>query len=119
MCGRRAISLKVEMKIFNAVVLPVLMYRATAWALILTEERWLDAFELRMLRSIAGVRLGDFVRNVDIKERLHQPPVSLKLKRARTKWFEHVERMEEERQVKKIMNARMEGRRLVGRPRTG
>ena len=34
------------------------------------------------------------------------------------KWFEHVERMGEERQVKRIINAEMRGRRPVGRPRT-
>ena len=49
---------------------------------------------------------------------MHQPPVSLKLRRARMKWFGHVQRMGDERQVKRIMNARMEGRRPVGRPRT-
>ena len=31
--GRREVSLKVKMKIFNAVVLPVPMYGATSWAL--------------------------------------------------------------------------------------
>ena len=50
-----------------------------------------------MLRSIVGVRWDDFVRNVDIREMLDQPPVSLKLKKARMKWFGHVERMGGER----------------------
>ena len=71
-----------------------------------------------MLRDIAGVRWDDFVRNVDIRGRLCQPPVSLKLRRARLKWFDHVQRMGDEREVKRIMNAEMEGRRPVGRPRT-
>ena len=106
------------MKIFNAIVLPVLMYGATTWSLTRTEGRRLDAFEMRMLRTIIGVRWDDFVRNDDIRERLCQPPVSMKLRRARMKWFGHVERMGEERQVKRIMNAEMEGRRPVGRPRT-
>ena len=34
------------------------------------------------------------------------------------KWFGHVERMGGERQVKRIVNADMEARRSVGRPRT-
>ena len=115
---RTQISLKVKIKIFNAVVLPVLLYGATAWALTRTEESRLDALEMAMLRSILGVRWDDFVRNSAIRERLSQPPVSLKLRRARMKWFGHVERMGDGRQVKKIMNATMEGRRPVGRPRT-
>ena len=116
--GRRDVSLKVKMKIFNAVVLPVLLYGASTWALTRTEELRLDAFEMRMLRNIIGVRWDHFVRNEDIRERLCQPPVSIKLRRARMKWFGHVERMGGERQVKRIMNAEMEGRRPVGRPRT-
>ena len=71
-----------------------------------------------MLRTIVGVRWDDFVRNTDIRERLCQPPVSLKLRRARLKWFGHVERMGDERQVRRITKAEMEGRRPVGRPRT-
>ena len=106
------------MRIFNATVLPVLLYGATAWAMTRTEENRLNALEMGMLRSIVGIRWDDFVRNVHIRERLCQPPVSLKLRRARMRWFGHVERMGDERQVKRIMNAAMEGRRPVGRPRT-
>ena len=118
MWGRREISLKVKMKVFNALVIPVLLYGATAWALTKTEERRLDAFEMGMLRSILGIRWDDFIRNDDIRGRLCQTPVSLKLRKARLKWFGHMERMGEERQVKRIMRARMQGRRPRGRPRT-
>ena len=116
--NRREISRKVKMKVFNAIVIPVLLYGATAWAPTRTEERRLDAFEMGMLRSILGVRWDDFVRNADIRDMLCQVPVSLKLRRARMKWFGHVERMGEERQVKRIMQAEMWGRRPRGRPRT-
>ena len=81
--GRKEISQKVKMKIFNTVVLPVLPYGATAWALTRTEERRLDTFEMGMLRSIAGVRWDAFIRNKEIRERLCQTPVSMKLRRAR------------------------------------
>ena len=103
--GRIETSLKMKMKIFNAVVLPVLMQGAISLALTRTEERRLDAFEVGMLRCKVEVRWDDFVRNVDIWESLCQPPVSLKLRRARVKWLGHIERMGDERQVKKIMNA--------------
>ena len=53
-----------------------------------------------------------------MKARLDQPPVSRKLKSSRMKWFGHVERMGEERQVKGIFKAEMQGKRSVGRPRT-
>ena len=43
--------------------------------------------------------------------------MSLKLRKTRLKWFGHVERMGDLRQVKRITNATIEGRRPVGRPR--
>ena len=69
-----------------------------------------------MLRSTAGVRWVDFLMNIVI--RLCQSPVFLKLRRARLKWFAHVERMGDERQVRRVMNAEMKGRRPVGKPQT-
>ena len=99
-------------------MLPVLLYGATAWALTRTEEQRLDAFEMGRLRSIVEVRWDDFVRNVDIREMLSQPPVSLKLRRARLKWFGHLERMSDERQVKRITQAELQGRRPAGRSKT-
>ena len=71
-----------------------------------------------MLRSILGVRWDDFVRNIDLRKRLCQSPVSLELRCARLKWFGHVERIGDERQVRRIMKAEIEGRRPVGRHRT-
>ena len=73
---------------------------------------------MRTLMNIIGVRWDDFVKSHDIKERLCQPLVSVKLRRARLKCFGHVERMVEKVQMKRVTNAEMEGRRLVGRPRT-
>ena len=69
-----------------------------------------------VLKSIVRVSWYDFVRNTDTREKLCQSPVSLKLKRARLKWFGHDERMSDERQVRRITSAEMEGRRSVARP---
>ena len=67
---RKENSLKIQMKIFNAIVIPVLLYGAIVRALTRTEERRLNAFEMSMLRSILGVRWDDFVRNAVIRDML-------------------------------------------------
>ena len=64
--GRKEISLKVKLEIFNAILSPVLLYVATAWVLTKTEERRLDSFEMGTLRNIVGVRWDEFVRKADI-----------------------------------------------------
>ena len=58
-----------------------------------------------MLRRMVGVRWVDFVRNAGIRVMLNQSPVSFKFRKVRMKWFRQ-------------MQAEMQGRRLVGRPRT-
>ena len=35
------------------------------------------------------------------------------------RWFGHVGRMDDERLLKKVVNARVDGRGVVGRPKTG
>ena len=50
---RRDACLNVKMKVFDAIVLLVLLYSATAWATTPTESRSLNGFEMRMLRIIA------------------------------------------------------------------
>ena len=118
MWGSREVSVMVKMKVFNVIVLPVLAYDATAFTLTITEEKKMDAFEMKMLRNIAGVRCEDMVRNVDIRDRLRQPPVSLLFRRARVKWFGYVKRTGEERQVKRIMRAGKRKRGQRGRSMT-
>jgi hypothetical protein len=94
---RREISRGIKMRIFNAVVLPIMMYGATAWALTRTEEKKLDAFEMKLLRRMEGIRWDDFVRNDDIRDRLKQIPVSKRLRSGRLSMFGHLERMDAER----------------------
>ena len=60
------------------------------------------------------MRWDDFIRNEEIRGRLCRRPVSLKLGKAMLKLFGHVERMGEERQVKRNTNSEMLGSRPVG-----
>ena len=61
--GRRAISSKVKMKIFNDVVLCVLLYGATEWAITRTEAKRLAASNMGKLRTIADLSLDKLTQN--------------------------------------------------------
>ena len=64
-----------DRQIENTVVLPVLLYGATAWALTRTEMRRLDAFDMGMLRNITCVGWDEIVQNDDVRASLCQLPV--------------------------------------------
>jgi len=102
-------------------VLSTLLYGAETWATTLTEEKGLDAFDMRCLRRILKVRWFHHTRNSEIRRRTGQAPASLLVKRSRLRWFGHVCRMDQDRLPRMLMEWQPEsvgGKRRRGRCRT-
>jgi len=55
-----------EVRLYQALVLSVLMYAAETCTLLAAETRALEAFHMRCQRQILGVRWFDFIRNDEI-----------------------------------------------------
>ena len=72
---------------------------------------------MRVLRRIAGKRMVDRVRNVEIRDELKQERVLEKVKRSQVRWREVLQEMGPERLARRVYEAEMEGRRGRGRPR--
>ena len=70
--------------------------------------------EMKCLRSMTGVSQLDRVRNEVVRREL-AAGVDMNVLR----WFGHVERMDNELLLKKVMNAKVDGRSARGRPRFG
>ena len=64
------ISRSLKVTIYQALILPIAAYGAESWTLRKSDMLQLEAFEMRYLRSILGVRLLDKIRNMDIRSRL-------------------------------------------------
>ena len=85
-----------------------------------TERQKLNVFEMKCRRSVTGVSWMDRVRNEVVRaktgvRRELAPRVNMNVLR----WFSHVERMDNERLLKKLMNVKVDGRSARGRPRFG
>jgi len=72
---------------------------------------------MRMLRRIKGVTLRDKVRSVDIRKELGVSSMQEKVKEMRLHWYGHVQRMEENNEVRAVGDMRVPGNRPRGRPR--
>ena len=95
---RLDISLDLKMRIFNACILPVLLYGCESWALKEEDARRLEVFHMRCLRQILGLSLRDRVPNTVIRQRCcNQPTIELRCKKARLRWLGHVIRMPHDR----------------------
>ena len=87
-------------------------------ALNARERKQVNVIEMRCLRAISGVRWYDRRRNEEVRESFGER-ISLEERADRSvlRWYGHRERMGEERLVKKIHEANVEGIRARGRPR--
>lgn len=88
----RRLSVNTKLRLYNSLVLSILMYGAETWSLTTTQERHLDAFDTRCLRRILGVKWYDFVSNTVLRQTTNQPPVSQLVRAARLRLFGHLAR---------------------------
>ena len=114
---RRELQKKTKMRVFNAMVVPTLLYRCETWTVQKRHESKIQAFEMMCLRRVEGVTRMDRVRNVEVRKALGQEAVMDIVKEKQKKWKEKLEEMSEDRLVKKVYMEEARGRRPRGRPR--
>ena len=68
-----------------------------------------------MLRMICGVTLKDQVENTVIASRVEVGDLEEHLRQKRLKWFGPIVRRDEEVEIKKVLELKIEGRRKRGR----
>jgi len=89
----------------------------------LREERKLRVFENMVLRRIFGSRkdevMGEWRRlhNEELNNLYSSPNIVWVIKSRRMRWAGHVVHMGEERGVYRVLLGKLEGKRLLGRPR--
>ena len=113
---RRELSKGTKLIVFNAVVVPTLLYECETWTMQKRQESRLQAIEMRYLRRVEGVTKLDKVRNEDIRQRLKQEAVVEIAQKKQRAWKEK-DVMEAERLVKRVFSEEMNGKRPRGRPR--
>jgi len=87
------------------------------------EEKALLVFERKMFRRIYGPKYEDgewkIRMNRELEELSKGENIGKLIKGQRISWLGHLERMEEDRMLKKIFTQELEGTRRRGRPRKG
>jgi hypothetical protein len=97
-----------KIKIYEIVILPVVLYRCETWSLTLGEEHRLRVFENRMLRKIFGPKREEDrswrkLHNDELHSRFSSPNIVRVIKSRRMCWAGHVARMGEGRGVYRVL----------------
>ena len=60
------ISMKLKLKLFCSIIISISNYGCEAWTVRVDDSRWLAAFQIKLLRRIAGITYIDRVSNADL-----------------------------------------------------
>lgn len=116
----RGVGMSVKKVLYEKLIVPTVLYGAESWGTRAAERQKLNVFEMRCLRSMAGVTRLDRIRNEEVRRRTGVGrELATQVDRSVLRWFGHMERMEDERLTKKVMKARASGEQMRGRPRFG
>uniref|UniRef100_A0A8D9EGY4 Craniofacial development protein 2 n=1 Tax=Cacopsylla melanoneura TaxID=428564 RepID=A0A8D9EGY4_9HEMI len=116
-------SRKSKMKIYKAVIIPVLTYGCETWPLTKQTEYKLQTFENKVLRKIFGpIRDLDsgtwkIRKNRDIWTLYNAPLITEVVKEHIMRWAGHVSRAEENSIIKKTLHLTYDTPRRRGRPK--
>ena len=114
---RRELLKKTKLRVFNAMVVPTLIYGCETWTMQRRHESKLQASEMMFLRRVEGVSRLDRVRNEDVRRSLGQEAVVDMVKEKQRRWKVKMEEMNADRLVKQVYEEEMTEKRPRGRPK--
>jgi hypothetical protein len=115
------LSKNVKMRIYETIILPVVLYGCETWSLTLREEHGLRVFENRVLWRIFGQKRDEVVggwrklHNEELQN-LYCSPSIIRIIKWRMRWAGLIAPMWEESNAYRILVGKPEGKRPCGRP---
>ena len=84
------------------------------------ERRKVNVLEMKCLRSLVGVSRMNRAKNKEVRRRAGtEMELASRADQRVSRWFGHVERMDEYRMARRVLMAEVSGERVRGRPRLG
>jgi len=88
-------SLQTKIRLYNALVISVLLYGSQTWTLLKADERRLEAFHMNSQRRILGIRWFHFVTNASVTSQTGEEDLAIRICRRRLSILGHVRRLPE------------------------
>jgi hypothetical protein len=116
--GIKSMNTDIKMRVYNAFVLPILLFGSETWALTEKQIEQLERVYSGCLRQMLNVRVSDRHRLVDIRAMCGTVSLADHLAASCLRWFGHVMRMDEGRIPHVALHSTLHGvtKRPRGRP---
>ncbi|KYO18850.1 hypothetical protein Y1Q_0009257 [Alligator mississippiensis] len=101
-CEHRGISQQTKLKVYKAIVLPVLMYTCKTWTVYRSHALKLNHFYMGCLRKLMRIRCQDKVLDTEALTQACIPRIHTPLMKSQMRWAGHVTRIPGEQLPKKI-----------------
>ena len=93
---RTGLSLQTKIRLYNALVISVLLYYGSeTWTLLKADERRLEAFHMNCQRRILGIRWFHFITNASVTSQTGEEGLAIRICRRRLSIFGDVRRLPE------------------------
>ena len=89
----KVLQLSTKIRLYQALVMSVLLYAAETLTLLLCDEKTLEAFHLKYLCQILNIHWSQHVTNAEVSARTGLPPVMDFIRRRRLSVFGHIARL--------------------------
>jgi hypothetical protein len=117
-------SKDLKIRIYKAIILPLVLYGCVTWSLIVREEHRPRVLENRVQRRIFGPKRDEVtgewrkLHNEELCDLYISPSIIRIMKSKKMRWAGHVARMGEKRNAYMLLVGKPEGRRPLARPRS-
>ena len=112
------LTIKTKCAVYSAIVLSTLLYGAESWTVYMAQAHSLNAYMMRHLRQILGVKWWHRIPNQDILMKTNMSSMYETLIHRNLRWAGHLIRLDNTRLPKQILYSQLkEGHRSVGRPK--
>jgi len=88
----KILQLSTKIRLYQALVMSVLLYAAETWTLLSCEKKTLEAFHMKYQRQILHIHWSQHVTNTEVSARTGLPPVVDSIRRRRLSVFGHIAR---------------------------
>ena len=112
------LSFKTKVRLFNSLVISVLLYGCETWKTTEQDKKKLNTFQNRCLRQILKIRWPNTISNENLHIRAGTKKLSDDVIERRWRWIGHVLRMDANSICSVALTWKPEGKRKVGRPKT-